>query len=352
MLPVVMVDPCTLWLIDDFDTSEEVEDYISHSLEWMKPNAAGPLKISLSSRAVEALTEAQAFPAEPRLEKALKGAGLEGVISAKTLAASVGRFLANNNWVEDSVGLEGILFNNISIDPDLAESITDPDLKRASKEAVGLTALCTCEINHRHLYAFPRFSKPKTDLDVSFSVDIVDFGSGDIREKQEGSCSIQVLRSPAAWSEAISGEEAWRNAESSEEVEVAILASAMRMDESANCGIKKFRVGSGFLESLRYCGAVGDGAYANAVLQKCAQTVLNISSLQPNHFHNSTSANSTVRVRERDNAIAWRLHVTKRHQALRLMYWELPCGSLEFSTLDEKAEEDILEGEILIARTW
>jgi hypothetical protein len=51
-------------------------------------------------------------------------------------------------------------------------------------------------------------------------------------------------------------------------------------------------------------------------------------------------------------AKAWRLHVTKSHQALRLMYWSLPNGQIEFATLEEKGNECIDEGEKLQKRKW
>lgn len=56
-------------------------------------------------------------------------------------------------------------------------------------------------------------------------------------------------------------------------------------------------------------------------------------------------------VRSVDGAVAWRLHVTKSHGALRLMYW-LKDGCIEFANLDLKADIRILGEEREALRTY
>ena len=150
----------------------------------------------------------------------------------------------------------------------------------------------------------------------------------------------------------LSSQQIWNEADCSNDLEVAILLAASALAKQSGCGLKMFRVGSGFLESLRESGAFNTGPFADVTITKCAQTVLLQSNLTPQPFRTNAKANAPTRIRQRDNAKAWRIHVTKNHQALRLMYWELPNGHIEFATLEAKAEESIDEGNALLPRAW
>lgn len=352
MLPSIVVDPSTLWLVSADDTLEVAEDAIGRAMEWMKPNTTGPLQLFLSRRSVDALATANAFPAEPRFTDILKTLGLDGVISPKALATTVSRFLSGNRWIEDRVGLQDILYDVKKIAPDPTSVIADPQLQSLSVDALGLSAICASENNLQPLYAFPRQSAAGLNVLVETSIDIADFGEAEARTAQAVNRDVTVLGHPSYWAFGLSASDIWRHSENAEELEVAIWLCAQQLNEQSGCGLKKFRVGTSLFDCLAAKGATGDGPYALSVLQKCAQTVLNQSSLQPNPFYTSAKANASVRERTRDKAKAWRLHVTKSHQALRLMYWELPCGQIEFATLDEKAEEFIHDGEALPRRGW
>lgn len=352
MLPDILLDPSILWLVESDDTAETASDAIVGAMEWMKPKATGPLHLMVSSRSVDALATANAFPAEPRLAEMLKSIGLEGVISPKNLATSVARFLSSNNWIEHRLGLRDILFQSVTITPDPTSAISDATLRAGSTEAMGLASVCAHGNPLNSLYAFSRQDDPKKEVRVQTAIDIVEFGADDVRTEQNTDNQISILRHPSAWSTALSPDEIWRLAETEEEIEVAIFLTAKSLAEQASCGIREFRVGTNFLDCLASNGASADGPYASLVLQKCAQTVLEQSSLQPNPFLTSASSTSPQRERTRDGAKAWRLHVTKSHQALRLMYWVLPCGQIEFATLEEKSEESIHEGEAICQRNW
>lgn len=352
MFPTITIDPSALWLIDHSDTLEGAENALVRALEWMKPNSAGPLSVYLSSRSVEAMANANVFPAEPRLTAVLQSVGLEGVVSAKTLAMNLGRFLANSNWIENEIGLKDVIFNSIQISPDPTGSIVRPDLKAMSAQSFGLAALCSKENARHSLYGFPRQMDSHQETLLNISTDISDFGEEQLRNSETISRNIKVLGLPCDWPSILSGHEIWQRADGPEELELAIWLHASELEKKIGCGLKPFRVGTQFFECLAKNGAAGEGPFSFLVLQKCSQTVLNHSSLEPKPFYTSTAENASVRQRKRDLARAWRLHVTKSHQALRLMYWEQPSGQIEFATLEEKVSERIDDGEVLPERNW
>lgn len=352
MLPEVAVDPSVIWIVDSTDTVEEARNAIATALKWMKPNAAGPLGLFLSRRSVEALASLNAFPAEARLAAVLRTLDLDGVVSSKSLAASVGRFLSSNMWIEESVGLQDVLYHGTTVTPDPTLAIVDCNLRDVSIDAMGLAALCTQAGGRHTICGFPRQEEAHHRVQVSTNIDIIEVEGRDQQDGIAVDIILDVLKFPHEWARGLSSETVWRDADCATDLELAIWLGAVTSSQQSGCGLKNFRVGTEFLDSLRASGAAGDGAFAEATLAKCVQSVLLKSSLKPKPFRTSTAANASVRKRNRDNAKAWRQHVTKSHQALRLMYWELPCGQIEFATVEMKAEESIDEGGVLLPRAW
>lgn len=353
MLPTVTVDPSAIWIVDAADSQILASDLIKQALKWMQPNATGPLPLYISSRSVAALTEAGAFPAGPRLAAMLTSLGLQGVVSSKDLANSVGRFLANNLWLEDLVQLKDALYQDISITPDPTLAINDNALQLASRDAIGLVSLLCTRVCSRHsVYGFPRQSVACQPTSVSTKLDILHVGDDEQVIEETVEAELHLLGSPRDWSRALSSLQIWKDADEPLEVEVAIWLAASELAKQSGCGLRAFRVGSEFLESIRNNGALGVGPFAEATLSKCAQTVLQASSLRPKPLRTAKNANAPIRVRQRDKAKAWRQHVTKRHEALRLMYWELPNGHIEFASLEVKAESSIDDGQPLPVAIW
>ncbi|MES0175367.1 hypothetical protein [Mesorhizobium sp. M0006] len=351
MLPAITIDPSTIWIVDASDSEEMASEAITRALQWMRPGAAAPLDLLLSGRSVDALAAAGAFPSEPRLAQILSNLGLESVISAKTLAMSVGRFLASTAWVENETGISDALFHETSIVPDPTSAVLAPGLRAISVDTIGLVSICSQRSKRYSVYAFPRQPVVHREMNVTTMVDILEFVENDTVTEFAIETDLQVIRSPDGWLHGLSGIQVWRDADCAADVEVAIWLAALELDKVAGGGLREFRVGTAFLQSLQECGASGDGPHAEAALTKCAQTVLIASSLRPKPFWTST-ARTSIRERKRDKAKAWRQHVTKSQEALRLMYWESPNGQLEFATLEAKVEETIAEGDVLGPRAW
>ena len=97
-------------------------------------------------------------------------------------------------------------------------------------------------------------------------------------------------------------------------------------------------VGSHFLESANKNQAGPASKYGHLVLETCARLAIG----QPKgRVSNFTRAGGAVR-RPSDGAIAKRTHLSKSHEALRLMFWETDDG-LEFANVGPKNELEIFE---------
>jgi hypothetical protein len=102
-----------------------------------------------------------------------------------------------------------------------------------------------------------------------------------------------------------------------------------------------FEFGDSFLESLRKWDALGDRAYSNSVFEASARIVANMEKYEAKEMR-SRSAGGKERPKVRsDGARAFRTHLSKSGVAMRLMFWRLANGSIEFANIGPKGELEI-----------
>jgi hypothetical protein len=134
----------------------------------------------------------------------------------------------------------------------------------------------------------------------------------------------------------------WNMASSGVILHLAIAAKAVEIESSAGTATKlaavpRFSIGSEFWHSARINNAGSNGTHAGTVLDTCARLIIGAPKSKISEFRGSPRA--------RDGAIAYRTHITKRHEALRLMFWKTPNDVIELANIGVKAEELILEGD-------
>jgi hypothetical protein len=103
--------------------------------------------------------------------------------------------------------------------------------------------------------------------------------------------------------------------------------------------IPKFRLGEGFFESVKR-----NPQSSSVIFRKSSLLILDSPNIESRPLMSSEEANAKQVRRERDGALAFRLHLSKSHEAMRLMYWRLVDGTKELANVGPKAELIILEG--------
>lgn len=184
-------------------------------------------------------------------------------------------------------------------------------------------------------------------------MEIIEDDRGEYLEEMTLDAVVTIVKSPSDYLNALSRSDIWKAASTSSELEVAIALEAKSLAEvTESAAISIFRVGSEFLASLHSSQAIGQGAFADTALSKCAHIVTNSGLVNAQPFRTAAAANAGPRIRQRDGATAMRAHITGGHQALRLMYWLLPGGAVEFSCVRSKFDLQIDEGDLLGECGW
>lgn len=354
MLPKIAFDPKALWLFDGSEVDQPVEKCLEKWMSWFSPKVQRRFPLEVSDRALGRLLETNHYPLEPYFKRVLAQCGLTGVVNSKHLASIVLKFISNAKRVEDNTlgEVKDVLFEEGVLIPDVLELITEIEIRLISKDSLFLIIANnkrSREIGH-YKYLLPICDLVddvrKIGADCQVLATVPDFEERSIVGKL--SEAVDVIHSLNDYFDSLDPDEEWRKAESSFEIGAAIYAQARRITgRKGNCGFRKFYIGTEFINTLKNHDAFG-GKNSSLVLTKCAQIVANVCPTVIHDFRVSEAINANVRKRDRDDAVAKRVHLTERGRALRLMYWEIEPTIIEFSDVRNKSDVTISEGGVLL----
>jgi hypothetical protein len=133
----------------------------------------------------------------------------------------------------------------------------------------------------------------------------------------------------------------WNTANDSQQIHLAIATRILEIRKEAGeiatfDSLPPFIVGSDFWESACRSNGGPNGSHAGTILDGCARLILDKPKNDVRPFG--------VVERARDGARAFRTHLTKSHEALRLMVWKCPTGVIELANVGPKHELAIIEG--------
>lgn len=130
-----------------------------------------------------------------------------------------------------------------------------------------------------------------------------------------------------------------------------VLDQQWKKDWQKSGGIRMpFRLGSHFIESIIEAGLDTNEIVLKRVVMLATAVIAgqakNIESAKLHPLRTNLAGNSPQRVREKDQASAWRLDITKHGAGWRLHYWHIPGqdgGIIEFSNVCKESDVTIYE---------
>ena len=150
--------------------------------------------------------------------------------------------------------------------------------------------------------------------------------------------------SPVTFLQSIDPVTVWRTSSAENELQLAVKLFAQRLAQDAGgppIVCHNFEFSNSFVKSLRKWEALGDRGYSNSVFEASARIVANMEKYEAKEMK-SRSAGGKERPKVRsDGARAFRTHLSKSGVAMRLMFWRLANGSIEFANIGPKGELEI-----------
>ena len=329
----------------DFQNGEELERRILLLTAARRLIAADTAISILTSEETDAeLVRTNYYPYHDRLKELLRHLGLGSTYSANDVRVIVQEVIGRSESLEEYVGVKHALYDNdVNISPDCTQCFSDHRLLNmfvqvlgiisagmGANSTVGSTLRLSCP--PARLYNCVQFAGTllATEPEVGFQGEVLE--------------NVVLSDEYKSFIQSLDGLTLWRSVDDSEGFVFALLAGAARKGAAGGffqnlSDIPMFSVGSEFAVSLARNQAMRMGRFSKATYERALSVICGNGGTAM--WRRGGSGRSQIA--RADGALAWRCHVTSRHEALRLMYWTVD-GGVEFANVGVKNELVIAEG--------
>ncbi|WP_213771970.1 hypothetical protein [Bradyrhizobium sp. dw_78] len=354
----VVIEPALLAVPPVANSEDEVESIIDRLATWSAYAVRGSvLKVAQMTETAEILGETNCFPSGPNVHSLLEMYNLNQVYTPNEVTRLINTIIERAILVKHLTGFEVQACETEDIH---VEEFQDPRLAASSANAF---ATVGSGINTEGVFlataspgdgATRRFRGTVKGIDLDPSAELA------IEIPFVVDSEVPIAQGPSCVYEAISSSNLWDKAQEAIDIHSAIALKMLEISNASRGGLQldqlpEFCIGSGFFESLSACQAGPESRFGDTVLESCARVVLGTpkSSLDP--FMKGARSKSTDQwERKRDSALAFRTHVTKSREALRLIFWRTTNGLIEFANVAVHDDLTLLEGEAatVVGRSW
>jgi hypothetical protein len=166
--------------------------------------------------------------------------------------------------------------------------------------------------------------------------------SGQLEDKPNYVKTINILNSLDDFLFSIGSEKLYLNAQNHDAYLAAINLKALELLKEADSTfiLKPFTFGKHFFTSLfeNQCGP--NEKFGSVCFDTIARVVAGMPKYELKPFRISAASQDQ---KNRNGDLAFRTHVTKSNEAIRLMFWSTTCGRIEFANVGNKQDLDIQE---------
>ncbi|MBA8877226.1 hypothetical protein [Phyllobacterium myrsinacearum] len=325
---------------------ESVHEIILRVLHWSSMADGGaPVSLFRISNLDEVLSDSQCWPIEPDLQALFELYNLSHVFAVHDIVRSYTSLFARLELWGDQHP-EVVECNAIELQPDiLAQQQQHPAIINHSKMVYMNQAFYESRNADKAAFvasALPHMGPLSTVLNGEI-IEIEGRNSDDIELPFSLSQNVRLLDRIDDIETFVPAEIHWDAAEKNEDLFVAISFGCLTLSKANGqpislSDVPRFSIGSNFYSSLQNIQAGPGQPRAHLLLECCCRIVLGI---PKNEIKAMGKPAQTVRVK--DQATAWRTHVTKKHEGSRLMLWQSK-GIFEFANVGVKLEEHIESG--------
>jgi hypothetical protein len=350
MTPSLALDPALLAVPIITTTEEQVAAAISTIASIAQELRSGcDCKFYLLADSCALLAEAGLFPARTAVANMLAEYGLSHVYTAEDISRAINDVLSRTEHLEALSDIDFMIPTSFAAIPEIRG--TRGESLRQGLELTLLHTAFAARASHPNLV-----QTLIPDMLISREVKITaDLEYIDPALKPDGTTSLVGFTSSVWTAESVEQflrdllpEVVWRKAEGDSGFALAIKIGAHQIRRVAGCPSPKsncetFTVGPHFVNSLEKWEAVGRGKHAGSTLAACCRIVARMPKEEINPLVRNTGAGKkTTQITRSDNATAWRSHVSKHHEGMRLMFWRKTDGTIELANLGPKSELEIL----------
>lgn len=349
----VVVDPHVLCVPNPCLSLEPLEKFVSNLIGWRGLLDNRDVRVLLSDATRCALEEDGEFPYRHTLGKLMRTLNCQ-VADIETVWRLLHAVLERTPSLEEHYGIKSILHDEskFKCEPPFLLERLKSSCRSAFVEDLTIIGVVSDDASTTDYSPTPILASSDwadgLESRVSVEGEIHDFqeiaASSLGNRDRPFSISHEILVA-FDYQKALAAVDMWKLWDSASNTSSVIACFEKCITEIVQSGVddqsrSEFRLGDGFLESLRQWGASSQRSVAMITIESCARLVLGVPKNAVNEFRegSASSASQLVRI---DGARAFRTHLTKAGVALRLMFWVLNDGKIEFANIGGKNELEI-----------
>lgn len=338
---VVVIDSALLAIPNYANSSKGVEALFNNINDWASATEhQNCCRIAISSKTVDVLGAANCFPATHNIRALLEILDLQGVFSPEDINSRIFSLLSRAETLQDIFGFEATEVNSVASPEIDFSSSPSPDLTNNSHCVMATILMSTEPSLIRLVSGFPTPSWI-SHFEAEVSTTIGEQGIISFSPSKHVDGNIRVVNTPAEFLQSLDGNNLWETADHPIQIHLAISLEIARIANHKPPFLPldfgtPFCVSADFHASLQMSQAAGMGPFSKVVLERCAQVILGTGQRRIADFGGG---------RPTDNASGHRVHVTSSHQALRLMFWRRPSGTIELANIGNKKQLLISPGD-------
>ena len=338
---ITIVDSALLSVPTYGEDEDAVHRVLGNLVGWARAvRGDSPIKLAKLSDTDEVLLECGCWPIHDQIEEWLAFFGLQEVFAVKDLANSYLSISRAAIPLEEST-VELTVVDNVVVSPNILAGHGPASLVKHSEKVYSNAAASFTAATHLKAVAsgIPQLQASSVKV-VGSAVSLSDTN---IAAPVKFKGTAKLLNSIDDLGTAIRALDLWNTATGVQDIYLAITVRAAQIANAMGCAgnlrnLRSFSLGSEFYGSLPKIQASPGQPKAKTALEACARVVASAPKY-PLHPMGKPKQSK----RQRDGASALRTHISKKHEAPRLMLWET-ADQLEFANVGTKFELVIEEG--------
>lgn len=345
-VPSICIDPHLLSLpLAERSSAEDVEDFVSSVVDWARTADGKCTTAFTSSCVLDAIDADGAFPWKNDILRVLKHFRVQSA-DPETVATAV-RSLLNSARIENAMGIVSVLLDSpkTTVVPAFLQERLRPRTQAAFADQLAMIVLAKYynDFDLLALGSVPAGDETPKLSYVAINTEVADIewhatATGrPIHCPHSINAEIPVFLSRNGLLSQIEPISLWPDNEDLDQARNAIDSCIARLVASGTIdeGLKRYTLGAEFLSSAAQweCGRLGRHNFT--LIESCARILLGIPKHQISEFIDNDTGKQKIRT---DMAVGCRTHMTKKGAGLRLMFWELPNGTIEFANVGDKDE--------------
>ena len=322
-------------LVDADSVSDRIDDLVA--LSALLQN--GGHTVLIEDDAMEQLMLSNRYPTEPLFEQQLKRSGVSAY-SPRDVTKTVNRLLSQATEIsraEPELLVETV-FNGS--DP-VFERITD-DRRQALQGVLTNVAIRSAfsrlQASILHSCKVNRFETISIDALINYMIP-----AHDKTFPFQFTAPVSIHHSYAEFLDSADGESLYNAAQTEHDIKIAIFVAARRRRYAAGIDVSAFSaeyfsLGASFVTSLRRNQCQGGHKFGSAAFDAAADIVSGCSGRDENPFWSNENAGEA---REYNGYKAYRTHISKKNEGMRLMFWKSGSGHIVLANVGPKSELQI-----------